>query len=209
VKYGTFIEAEGDFGREIDFLSRARGPWESGDRGTDALGCIHVEASGKGLAGVATDRRRMHIVDPISISAPGGAALWPGAWRVLGVTGELAWIVKVAEEDAGPFVPWKKVIPEGKAEYTGEFAGYSPKWEKEGDTVGTAELTRLIRGFPEETAIQLRYLADLGTEDLWIVKWRGNRKAAVFESGNRKAVIMPLEPAGGTGKREGPWTGKR
>jgi hypothetical protein len=197
VRYETFIEAEGLFAWEINFLSRALGPWESYGGQVERTCCIHVEVSEKGLAGVATDRRRMHVVDPLHAGAFGGAEIGPGAWRVLRGTGELARIVKVADEDAGLFVPWKKVIPEGTPGYTCEFAGYSPEWEKEGDTVGAEELTRLIRGFPEETAIQLRYLADLGRMDRWTVEWRRNNRAVVFESGNKKAVIMPVAVAAG------------
>jgi hypothetical protein len=209
VRYETFIEAGGLFASEIYFLSRALGPWGSYRGQVEPTCCIHVEVSENGLAGVATDRRRMHVVDPLHVNVFGGADFGPGAWRALGGEGEFAWIAKVADENTELFVPWKKIIPEGTPEYTREFAGYSPEWEEEGDTVGAEELTRLIREFPEETAIQLRYLADLGRMDRWTVEWRRNNRAVVFESGNRKAVIMPLEPAGGTGKREGPWTGKR
>jgi hypothetical protein len=199
VRYETFIEAAGLFAWEINFLSRALfSNW-----GVGPLSCIHVEVSEKGLAGIATDGRRMHVVDPLHASAFGGADLGPGTWRALGGKGELSWIVKVADEDAGLFVPWKKVIPEGTPGYTCEFPGYSPEWEWEweweekGDTVGAEELTRLIRGFPEETVIPLRYLADLGRKDRWRVEWRGNCRAVVFESGNKKAVIMPVSVTAG------------
>ena len=50
---------------------------------------------------------------------------------------------------------------------------------------------RFIKTFPEPTAINPKYLADLGSE-FWRVSWRDKNKKVVFESGSYKAVIMPL-----------------
>jgi hypothetical protein len=117
--------------------------------------------------------------------------------------------VKAEDGDAERFVSWKKAVPEGEPAYTGRFAGFSLLRKENENEVGAAvELVRFIREFPEPTAIRLRHLAGLGTEDDWAVEWRGNRKAVVFESGNKKAAAMPVEYAGGMEKEEA-WTRKK
>jgi hypothetical protein len=177
----TFIEAEGEFAREIGFLSKALG----GVLGRRDMSHIHIEASEPGLTGVTTDGMRLHIVNPVS--CPEGLGLAPGEWRVLRTAKKAAWIAKVAVKDTEGFVNWKRIIPAWEPAYTARFGGFS----MERDPKVTKELVEFIRGFPEPTAIQMRYLADLGTGD-WEVKYHGVDDPVVFEWGNRKAVMKPL-----------------
>jgi hypothetical protein len=187
--YETFIEAAGLFAGEIGFLAKAL----SDDETRPFMQHIHIEMSEKkegAFLGAATDGRRLHIVDPLSCID--GLGLAPGEWRRLKADRcrRIAWIAKIAEKDAGQFPAWRRVIPTGEPAYTTQFNGLSLD-RRRFDSCG---LVKFIREFPEPTVINLTYLADLGTDDEWDVSYRGNTKALVFESGNIKAVIMPMQP---------------
>ena len=78
--HGTFVEAFGMFGNQMGFLSRALGR----DETRPLFHHILIEPSeadeGK-FRGVATDGRRIHIVDPLS--CPGNVGIEAGRWRFL------------------------------------------------------------------------------------------------------------------------------
>jgi hypothetical protein len=179
--YGTFIEAFGQFGRQLSFLSKAIGR----DETRQALCYIRIEPSESNegsFSGVATDGRRLHVVDPL-ICASGIEA---GSWRFLRATPKSAWITKVifGEKEGGAFPNYKRVIPAGSPNYHAEYhSGFH------GCALTSA--INLSGKFPEATAINASFLSDLGDE-YWDVSWYGQSKPVVFESGCYKAVIMPL-----------------
>jgi hypothetical protein len=85
--YGNFIEAQGHFAHQIGFLKRAI----STDHTRFNMTFLRVEASDKEegqFKGVATDARRMHIVDPLA-HLP-GLGLEAGNWQVLRTTAKTA-----------------------------------------------------------------------------------------------------------------------
>jgi hypothetical protein len=189
--YETFIEARASFAAEIRFLARA----VSHDKTRCWLNNIHIEPSEKeegAFLGVATDGKRMHIVDPLS--CPDGTGLAPGAWRCLKAKRETAWIVKIAEKDAGQFPPWRRVIPDAEPVYTAKFYGLPLGKKDARPGTGFSALVKFIREFPEPTVINLAYLAGLGTDHEWDVRYTENTGALVFEAVNRKAVVMPILP---------------
>ncbi|MDR1232490.1 MAG: hypothetical protein LBK61_13945, partial [Spirochaetaceae bacterium] len=96
--YGTFIEATGEFAKQIGFLARAA----SRDPQRPRMQNILIERIGQteetegmtgGLRGVATDGRRMHIAGRLAW-AEGACGLEAGQWRVLRTAKKFAWMAK-------------------------------------------------------------------------------------------------------------------
>jgi len=63
MKYSAFIDAGGILAGELDFLAKSIGSTVI----NPAMTYIHIEPSdkGEGLLGIATDGRRLHLVDPL------------------------------------------------------------------------------------------------------------------------------------------------
>jgi hypothetical protein len=182
--YGTFIEAVGEFSRQITFLSRV----VCKDITRYQICHILIEPSdvesGK-FRGVATDGMRLHIVDPLS--CPEDIGLEAGNWRPLKKGGKTAWMAQI-KSDAGIFPPYRRVIPKDEPLFTFELPGL-PR----GDLMmNMPYLVKLFRMFPEETVINTNYLNDLDHNRKWKVKWYGSRPALLFESDSYTAVIMPM-----------------
>jgi hypothetical protein len=182
--YGTFIEAAGEFSRQITFLARAVGD----DETRYFMNHIFIEPSdikpGR-LRGVATDGRRLHLVDPLS--CPDGIGLEAGNWRPLKMGGECSWIARI-KEDRGTFPNYRSVIPKDEPLFTFELPGL-PR----GDLLGNMPyLVKFFREFPEPTAINMNYLNSLDHYLEWKAKWFGSNKAVLFESNSYTAVIMPI-----------------
>jgi len=201
--HGTFVEAQGAFGGEIDFLSKVLGRMDY----RPFYDFILIEPSEKDEAkfrGVACDGRRLHLVDPLA--CPDNIGIEAGWWRLLRsepgaspATGT-AWIAKVVDCDLSnfPIVPkYRNVIPAGKPEFETDycFAAAPMGWKEDlGLTIG--EAFRFLGSFPEPTGINPAFLADLGN-NVWKVSWYGQMKAVVFDSCHLKAVIMPINLTGG------------
>jgi hypothetical protein len=182
--YGTFVEALGEFSRQTTFLSRAVGK----DDARDFARHILIEPSdvepGK-LRGVATDGRRLHIVDPLA--CPGDIGLEAGSWRPLKTGGGYSWMAQI-KSDVGIFPDYRRVIPKDEPLFTFELSGL-PR----GDLMGSMPyLVKFFREFPEPTAINMNCLNDLDHDFVWRVKWYGSDKAVLFEGESRAAVIMPI-----------------
>jgi hypothetical protein len=183
--YGTFIEAFGEFSRQITFLSRAVCKDE-----TRYFMChILIEPSdakpGK-FCGISTDGRRLHIVDPLS--CPDGIGLEAGNWRPLKMGGKTSWAAQI-KSNMGTFPDYRKVIPKGEPLFTFELLGLP----RGNDLPGNMPyLVKFFREFPEPTAINFNYLNSLDHYSAWKVKWYGSNKAVLFESKGYTAVIMPM-----------------
>ena len=182
MNYNTFIEAEGTLAFQLSFLSKA----VSTDETRPFMHNICIEESGEGLLGVATDGRRLHLVDPLDGAEVFGVT--PGLWRVLKANGKTAWVAKLDDIAAyDKFPNWRKVMPDKEVLYSTVFEGIDRKRGSK-----SKELAYFIRDFPETTAFDLRYLADLGIGFDWTVEWYGQSASVKFTESNRTAVIMPM-----------------
>lgn len=195
MKYGQFIEAVGTFASELSFLGRA----VADDETRYFMTFIHIEPSEVSAAteegtplfrGVATDGRRLHIVDPLSASAAVIYGLECGFWRSL-KNGNHPWIAKLTE-DPGTFPNYKKVMPVGEVKHRFKFDQFRLTGKQSFGPKNALAIAKFIREFPEPTAIDLRFLADLGDFESWEGEWRGPRTAVQFNSKNKTAIVMPL-----------------
>jgi hypothetical protein len=182
--YGTFIEAQEEFSRQITFLSRA----VCKDENRYFMCHILIESSdvepGK-FRGIAFDCKRLHIVDPLS--CPDEIGLETGNWRPLKMGGKTSWMAQI-KSDVGTFPDYRKVIPKGEPLSTFELPGL-PRGDL---TKNMSYLVKFFREFPEPTAINFNYLNSLDHYSAWKVKWYGSDKAVLFESKGYTAVIMPM-----------------
>jgi hypothetical protein len=182
--YGTFIEAFGEFSRQITFLSRA----VCRDETRYQMCHILIEPSdvktGR-FRGVATDGKRLHIVDPLA--CPDNIGLEAGNWRPLKRGGECSWIAQI-KSDQGKYPNYRKVIPKDEPLFT--FKLSLPR----GDNLGShmLSLVKFFREFPESTTINMNYLNDLDPYNVWQVKWYGSNLPVLFETYHYSAVIMPM-----------------
>jgi hypothetical protein len=182
--YGTFIEGYGEFSKEITFLSRA----VCKDITRYQMCHILIESSdvepGK-FRGVATDGKRLHIVDPLS--CPDGIGLEAGNWIPLKNGGKTAWMAQI-KSDAGEYPNYRMVIPKDEPLFTFELLGL-PRGNL---MMNMQYLVKFFREFPEPTAININYINSLDYYLEWKAKWYGSNKAVLFESNSYTAVIMPM-----------------
>jgi hypothetical protein len=190
MKYSTFIEAQGEFARQINFLSKAI----SDDETRFFMQVLHIEASEKqegGFLGVTTDGRRLHKIDTLACPFDN---LEVGDWRVLKSDSKVGWIAKQIypeTEENKPwqgFPAWRRVIPQDTPNFTTDFKGFSYSRSKN----CSADMVRFFRVFPDPTVINLDYLADLGRDLVWDVGWYGGNKGVTFTNGDRYAFIIPM-----------------
>ena len=197
MKYGTFIESQGEFTQELRFLAKA----VSGDECRYFMNHIFIEPSmlpdewwkRKGeytpkYCGVATDGRRIHIVDPLSNSGT-FFGIVPGFWHVVSNKASCVQIALVPDFQ-GQFPNYRHIISGEDPLQESEFSGFSLSGRRAGKS--SREISKFFRSFPEPTPLNLTYLADLGVDTNWKVEWRGNKKGVTFKSGNKTAIIMPM-----------------
>ena len=190
MKYNAFIDCEGSLAFELRFLAKATEkcsrylyhenifitPSESGIEGQ--------------LRGMATDGKRLHIVDPLDKSVM-AYEMTQGFWRILKETRKpVVWAARLADTSADHinFPDIKRVMPNGEPEYETEFSGFSHSLTRH----NYGQLAKFLHEFPDATAINLDYLHDLGTDFNWKVEWYGSQKALKFTELNRTAIIMPM-----------------
>jgi len=190
MKYSAFIDAEGLNASHLDFLAKAA----SDDSTRFFMNNIHIEPSDKGeglLLGVATDGRRIHLVDPIPepITFLG---LTPGYWKVLKTSAKRVWLARLDDSitDGWNFPNWRKFVSSNEAVYETTFEGFALK-KNYSNTHG---LVKFMRGFPETTVVDINYLCQLGTDSTWKLEWFGNTMPLKFTAENLMAVIMPMQP---------------
>jgi hypothetical protein len=192
MKYGTFIESQGGFTQELRFLAKA----VSGDETRYFMNHIFIEPSEATLydnkknvplfRGVATDGRRLHIVDPISESAGEVFGLVPGFWHVVSNKQSCVQLAHIPDFE-GQFPNYRQVIPTSEVLHHSKFSGFTLSGRNV--TGGSREIAKLFKGFPELTIANLSYLMDLGMDTTWKVEWRGSKPALVFKSGAKTAII--------------------
>ena len=191
MKYGKFIDAEKALSFQLSFLSKA----VSNDPAKYFMNCIHIEPSdkGEGLLGVATDGRRLHLVDPINDVTVKILGLTQGYWKVFKDSGpRRLWAARLEDSETKEFQypNWRKAIPSGESKYETNFDGFSTKGS--GLNKNHIGLAKFIHNFPEVTALNLKFIQDLGAGFDWRVNWYGSGKSLKFTEGDRTAVIMPM-----------------
>jgi hypothetical protein len=192
MKYSLFIDAVGELADELRFLGRA----VSDDKTRYFIQNILVEyidpeKPEKGLRGVATDRSRLHIVEPLNSEGPEMLGMTPGQYRYLKTSGKHTWVARIDDESVhefGRFPNWRRVVPDGIPVFTMKYTGVQSSDRGH----NSAALTKFLRAFPEATALNLTYLSDLGTAEQWDVEWTSSDKAIVFKAKTKTAVIMPI-----------------
>lgn len=190
-EYGAFFEVKGNLAAEFKFLAKAVGdePWRY------FMNYIKVEEVEPAteerpypiLRGIATDGRRMHVVDPLDIKA-GEYGIKPGLLHIVSCKN----VVQLAERvtiSGLEYPNWKKVFPEKPAPSICTFQGCDFKRR---DSQSSVELSRLFRSFPVPTPLNVKYLESLGFGYDWDVQWESERKGVVFKSGTMTAIIMPM-----------------
>jgi hypothetical protein len=192
-KYGRFVHAEDSLADQLRFLAVA----VSGDETRYFMADIEVEemepaTDGKArlLRAIATDGRRMHIVEPLNTAAAEIHGMEPGRWHVVANRVKYVELAKIEYPD-GSFPNWRKVVPDAAPKFETEFFGLSLKSSY--IMRHTPDLLKLFRSFPEPTVINLKYLEDLGTGKKWKVEWHAPDRAVVFASGECRAIIMPMQ----------------
>lgn len=198
MKYGAFIESKGSFAQELRFLAKA----VSGDETRYFMNHIFIEPSmlpdewwkRRGeykpiYRGVATDGRRLHIVDPMPNDHE-YSSLCAGFWHVVSNKASCVQIAYIPDFQ-GQFPQYEKVIQREDPLQESEFSGFSLSGRRTGES--SREISKFFRSFPEPTPINLTYIADLGIDTPWKVEWRGAKKGVTFKSGNKTAIIMPMQ----------------
>jgi hypothetical protein len=186
--YNKFVDATGAFAKELSFLAQA----VSDDETRLFMQQIYVEKSEKDekcLKGVSTDGRRLHIVDPFDPFA-GIMGLVPGFWEVFKDSSHVL-IARLDDEETKDYIfpAYRRVIPTGEPEYKTTFEGCSLT----GRNANPIEIAKFLHGFPDVTAINLKYLCALGIGIQWDVEWYGSGKALKFSDNiNRLAVVMSM-----------------
>jgi hypothetical protein len=192
MKYGTFIEARGEFDRQINFLSKAI----SDDETRYFMQVLHIEASEKkegAFLGITTDGRRLHKVDPLACPFDN---LEAGDWRVIKSNSKIGWIAKQIPPETDEkkpwqgFPAWRRVTPKDTPNFTTKFEGFA--YSSKVKNCNYTDMVRFVREFPDPTVFNLDYLADLGVNLVWDVGWYSGNKSVTFTSGDRYAIIMPM-----------------
>jgi hypothetical protein len=186
MRYGTFIEADGEFARQINFLSRVVCKDVSFANMDKIL--IGKSEIGEGkFFGAACDHHQLHIVDPLWVLSPDVIGLTEGHWTTLKSGGAAAWIANLGT--SGRFPDFRAVMPKVDPLFTFRLPGL-PR----GDiSRNTDFLVKFFREFPEPTALNMRYLNALDHNREWTVKWYGVNKSVSFESDNCTALITQLK----------------
>lgn len=187
--YGKFVVAEGSVAFQLRFLSKA----VSTNEASFYMMYIHIEPSdkGEGLLGVATDGRRLHLVDPLDEAGAKVFGLTPGYWQVFkGAHSSSLWLARLedSQTESWMYPAWRNVFPKGETVYKTTFEGF----KIDGPKANYADLAKFLHDFPDVTAIDLEYLQLLGTGFTWDVEWFGPNKALKFIQGDRVALIMPM-----------------
>jgi len=196
MKYGKFIDAEGELALELSFLAKAVSPKDEGITflRQHQTQYIHIEPSdtGDGLLGVATNGRQLSIVDPLDKEIVKLFEITTGYWQVFNSNSKRhLWMARIedSETEEWTFPSWRKVVPTGEATYKTKFAGF----KFTGVDRNYNGLAQFIHDFPEVTAINLDYLQSLGMGYRWDVEWFGPSSAIKFTKHNFMAVIMPMQ----------------
>ena len=191
-KYGKFFEVEGTLADDLRFLAPAISTTDFFSMDYLVLeDSTPAEDGTPQLRAIATDRARMHIVDPLPKTAIQIYGLKAGKYRVLKVNRNNVQLVEYPGAQ-GTFPDYKRAIPTDPPKWTREFYGEPERCIK-GFSINLAKISN-IEG--KVCAIDFNFLKPLAgyswsvgiyDSDLpWI------SKVLVFKSGTKTAYLMPL-----------------
>lgn len=195
IKFTLFAELQGKLAEEFAFLGKA----VRDDETRFFMNWIIVEAVDhtdpeKGLRGIATDGRRIHIVEPINPSAVEVYELVPGHYKVIKTTRKVTQVIRVSddtEEQCGQFPNWERVVPKEEPKKIIDFHGISFKEDKISSLL-FRDSVNFFRAFPEPVGFNPKYLSDLPLGRLWKCYYYEQNKGVKFTTDNLLAVIMPM-----------------
>lgn len=120
-----------------------------------------------------TDGFRLHMLKQNDF-------MLPGQYHLISKKGKYLSLLQLQEDYRYPDID--RVIPKGDPAFTGEISSPMER-----------EMFELIFSFPERTAFNTKYFKDMFPQRLHAYKayWYGARKGIVFESAERKVVLMP------------------
>jgi hypothetical protein len=174
--YNGYFELTGQTGIMFRFLLSALDPkdWRTFAKH------IKIDASEKGLTAVATDGRRMHIIE-IEQSRADVYGLTEGFYVPVKNTKKMCAFARIADQPEESYPNWKSAIPEEKPEKETQFY------------TNGLEYMRSIRRLPEWVYLNPQYVADLSVSDLWTCFVYGKHKPVGFFAGNARAYIQTMD----------------
>ena len=191
MKYGKFVDAEGNIAFKLNFLAQAL---DSDDTGRVHLKYIYIKPAGKDgcLLATATNGRHLHSV-VFTANEAEYYSIKPGYWRVLMTNEDRVWITRLENKETKDFVypAWQKVIPMKQPEYETTFSGFTLSTTDE-EKSNHQNLAEFFHNFPSLIALNLGYLHALGSRHEWKVEWYGKNSVLKFSCGDFLALIMPI-----------------
>jgi len=150
---------------------------------------IKVEPSERNedtLTLIATNGIMMNIVE-LSKELVIKMDLSVGLWRVIKKTKSKIWLVRIKDSDAEniQYPNWKNVLTNHVSNYTTDIfiKNKSDKFQ---------EYSKLFKNFPQQTAMDFRYLKKIPINIQYEVLWQSPTKPIIFKS-NFTSVVMPRE----------------
>lgn len=189
--YDFYAKIEGPLAKELLFISRAIGS----DETRYFMTYFVVERKqeddpSQGLRAIATDGRRLHIVEPLCKTAE-AYGISPGKYHVVGKTKKSIQIARISDassKDAGDFPNWRRVIPDSEPI---KVFDVSLESNRRSLLQTSAAVFSIARNLPPEAFINLDYLDDIIADSglVWTCEAREGLRPVVFSSGSYKAVI--------------------
>lgn len=193
IKFDLFAELQGQLACEFDFLAKAVGSDECRFfMEWILIEPVDAEDVTKGFRAIATDGRRMHIVEKLNASVE-LYGITAGHYKVVKSNRTVTQITRVSadtEEICGKFPDWRRVMPEGEPVKIIAFNGYALKGKNSVSLF--RDTIRFFREFPEDTYLSPHYLSDLSVGYPWACHYWASDKGVKFVSNNMTAIIMPL-----------------
>lgn len=179
MKYSKFMEIIGESVKSYGFVGKA----VSTDGTRYSLNFVYCDEGNI----VGTDGRRLHIV---TLNENPWGFNDKKFYRLLKYTTKTVWYAEL-EEEPGSFPDWRKVIPEENPDKNIQYLSYTGKGYDRNPFY--LEIAKIIRTLPEDKAINLNYLKDLPSGYSWEVSFYDKKSHVIFESGNMKAIIIPMD----------------
>jgi hypothetical protein len=178
--YGKFYEFTEASARVLHWVTLTR----SDDHTRQMMQNLHIE---DGQA-VATDGMRMHMAQLPMVKVKGEVdkpILEDGDYHVVKSTTKLVQLAKIDDNDGKVFPSYKKLIPETEPEKSLNLWSCS----KNNISKFTLYYSKII----QFGVVNIDFIKDLiSHEDSWTAQYFGKNKVIVFTSGNKKALIMPM-----------------
>jgi len=184
MKYDGFVKVFNDF--IILSLSKAVYKKENVCLFKNIIKVEPSERDEETLTFIATNGIMMNIVE-LSKELVLKKDLSVGLWRVVKKTKSKLWLARIKDSEAEKiqYPDWKKVLTNHVSNYTTDiFIKYkSNKFE---------EYLKLFKNFPQQTAMDFKYLKKIPINIQYEVIWQSPTKPIIFKS-NFTSIVMPKE----------------